>query len=319
MPSAAFFASVRKSLFGGAMQQSAVDAIGALEVAWIDSQAKSLDQFAYVLATVFNECSAPMKPIEENLNYSAERAHQVWPNKFPTVAAAGSYAHNPEKLANHVYAGIIGNGNEASGDGWRFKGRGFSQLTGRSNYANFGQMLGLDLIGHPEMLLDPKIGAKVLITGMIDGLFTGKKLSDYFTTTKQDAVHARAIVNGDVAMNGPKIAGYWKAFRAALSLPATPAVTTPPAPAPAPVKLPPAPVPAPAPKPSPLENLKMNLSLFSLLLNLLPVLPMLEQDFELEVKNLTSSEDGKTKAIQTLHLLEDASKKLRAALGDKAP
>lgn len=70
----------------------------------------------------------------------------------------------------------------------------------------------------------------------------------------------------------------------------------------------------PAPK-----GLAMNLSLFSLLLNLLPILPMLEQDFELEVKNLTSSADGKTKAVQTLHLLEDASKKLRAALGDNAP
>lgn len=63
----------------------------------------------------------------------------------------------------------------------------------------------------------------------------------------------------------------------------------------------------------------MNLSLFSLLLNLLPVIPMLEQDFELEVKNLASSADGQTKAIQTLHLLEAASKTLRAALGDKAP
>lgn len=87
---------------------------------------------------------------------------------------------------------------------------------------------------------------------------------------------------------------------------------------PVPITAPVAP-PVPAIEPNPLEKLKMNLSLFSLLLNLLPVLPMLEQDFELEVKNLTSSEDGKTKAIQTLHLLEDASKKLRAALGDKAP
>lgn len=69
----------------------------------------------------------------------------------------------------------------------------------------------------------------------------------------------------------------------------------------------------------PQGTIAMNLSLFSLLLNLLPVLPMLEQDFELEVKNLTSSADGKVKAIQTLHLLEDASKKLRAALGDSAP
>lgn len=73
------------------------------------------------------------------------------------------------------------------------------------------------------------------------------------------------------------------------------------------------------PIPKPQGTLAMNLSLFSLLLNLLPILPMLEQDFELEVKNLTSSADGKVKAIQTLHLLEDASKKLRAALGDSAP
>lgn len=318
MPSVAFFASVRQSLFAGAMQQSAIDAINALEAAWIAAGVHSSDQLAYVFATVLNETGATMKPVEESLNYSAERAQKVWPNKFPTVAAAAPYAHNPQKLGNHVYAGIIGNGNEASGDGYRFRGRGFSQLTGRANYTKFGTLIGIDLIANPDKLLDPAIGAKVLVTGMIGGLFTGKKLSDYFTATKRDATHARAIVNGDVAANGPKIAGYWGRFVAALGVPTMTITPVPPAPAPSPIKSP-APVSTPIPQPSFLETAKMNLSLFSLLLNLLPVIPMLEQDFELEVKNLASSEDGKTKAIQTLHLLEDASKKLRAALGDSAP
>ncbi len=213
----AFFASVRKSLFGGTVPQSAIDTMNTLASAWTDAKATSLDQLAYVLATDFNELGSDMKSKEESFAYSAKRMLEVWPHKFKSLADAQTYVGHPEKLANHVYAGIIGNGNEASGDGYRFRGRGPSQLTGRANYSNFSQILGVDLVANPDQVMDPAIGAKVLIMGMIDGLFTGKKLSDYFTASKQDATHARAIVNGDVAANGAKIAGYWKAFRAALS------------------------------------------------------------------------------------------------------
>ena len=81
----------------------------------------------------------------EDLNYSALRLCQVWPNRFPSSAAAAPYARNPEKLANHVYANRMGNGNEASGDGWLFRGRGIFQVTGRSDYCMFASSIGHDL------------------------------------------------------------------------------------------------------------------------------------------------------------------------------
>ncbi|KAF0250183.1 MAG: putative chitinase, partial [bacterium] len=95
----------------------------------------------------------------ENLNYSAKRLMQVWPKRFPTLQKAMQYEHNPEKLANFVYANRIGNGNEASGDGWEFRGRGVIQMTGRGNYKAIGKALTLDLEKNPENLEDPKYAA----------------------------------------------------------------------------------------------------------------------------------------------------------------
>lgn len=81
--------------------------------------------------------------LEERLGYSAPRLMVVWPARFPSAAKANQYAMRPEKLANHVYAGRMGNGDEASGDGWRFRGRGLIQLTGRGNYAKFARDVGM--------------------------------------------------------------------------------------------------------------------------------------------------------------------------------
>jgi putative chitinase len=80
---------------------------------------------------------------EENLNYSAKRLTEVWPSRFPTLASAEPYARNPEKLANRVYAGRMGNGPELSGDGWRFRGAGPGQLTGRDNITRFAKAMGM--------------------------------------------------------------------------------------------------------------------------------------------------------------------------------
>ena len=82
---------------------------------------------------------------EENLNYSAERLMVVWPRRFPTLEVATSYAHNPEALANRVYAGRLGNGDEASGDGWRYRGAGAIQLTGRDNQGACALAFGVPL------------------------------------------------------------------------------------------------------------------------------------------------------------------------------
>lgn len=92
--------------------------------------------------------------LEENLNYSAEALARTWPKRFPTPAEAESYARHPEAIANRVYGGRMGNGPEASGDGWRFRGRGLIQLTGRANYTACAAALGLDCVAHPELLAE---------------------------------------------------------------------------------------------------------------------------------------------------------------------
>jgi putative chitinase len=89
--------------------------------------------------------SSDFTVLHENLNYSADRLHAVFPRYFPTVASAQAYGHNREKIANKVYGGRLGNGPEASGDGFKFRGRGAIQLTGRENYQKFANSLGKSL------------------------------------------------------------------------------------------------------------------------------------------------------------------------------
>jgi putative chitinase len=122
--------------------------------------------------------------LEEGLNYSPERLMKVWPSRFPDLATADKYAHNPQLLANKVYAGRLGNNQE--NDGWNFHGRGLIQLTGRENYANCGTALGIDFIRNPNLLTEPKYAA------MSAGWFWRKKglnaladARDYETMTKR--------------------------------------------------------------------------------------------------------------------------------------
>ena len=81
--------------------------------------------------------------LEENLYYTAPRLMQVWPSRFKTLAVANQYAKNPQKFANNVYANRMGNGSPESGDGWRFRGQGIKQLTGRDNYTRWGKTLNM--------------------------------------------------------------------------------------------------------------------------------------------------------------------------------
>jgi putative chitinase len=100
------------------------------------------------IAAFLGQCSAEsagLHELEEDLSYSAPRLCEVWPNRFPNAEAAEACAMNPEALANRVYAGRMGNGDEASGDGWRFRGRGLIQITGRTAYANFAQATKMTL------------------------------------------------------------------------------------------------------------------------------------------------------------------------------
>jgi putative chitinase len=96
--------------------------------------------------------SGGFKFLKENLNYRAESLVKVWPRHFPTLDVARKFARNPEKIANKAYASRMGNGDENSGDGWKFIGRGLIQLTGRSNYQAFADSIETDIEDIPEYL-----------------------------------------------------------------------------------------------------------------------------------------------------------------------
>jgi len=92
----------------------------------------------------------------ESGNYSASRIVEVWPSRFRSVADAEPYAHNAEKLFNNVYANRMGNGPPSSGDGYKYRGRGILQTTGREAYRKYGQRCGVDFENHPDLVLDPR-------------------------------------------------------------------------------------------------------------------------------------------------------------------
>lgn len=107
-------------------------------------------RLAHFLAQCAHE-SAEFKVVQENLNYSADSLKNVFPKYFPEPLNE-TYASQPEKIASRVYANRMGNGDEASGDGYTFRGRGYIQLTGRSNYTAFGQSVGADTVADPDLV-----------------------------------------------------------------------------------------------------------------------------------------------------------------------
>lgn len=88
----------------------------------------------------------------ENLNYSWEALLHIFPSHFSSQEDAMNYNRQPERIANRIYANRLGNGDEASGDGWKYRGRGFIQITGMNNYEICGEALGVDLVSNPDYL-----------------------------------------------------------------------------------------------------------------------------------------------------------------------
>jgi putative chitinase len=106
------------------------------------------------LAHFLSQCgheSGGFKAVNENLNYSADGLKKIFPKYFPGNISE-SYARNPEKIANKVYSSRMGNGDESSGDGWKYKGAGYIQLTGKSNYAAFDKFVEDDILGNPSLV-----------------------------------------------------------------------------------------------------------------------------------------------------------------------
>jgi putative chitinase len=137
--------------------------------------------------------SGELTRLEENLNYTAERLVEVWPNRFPNLAAAVPYARAPHKLANFVYANRMGNGSPASNDGWFYRGRGPKMLTGKDNYARMSRKLEMALLQCPDQLLTKYAGCQVAacfwsengLNELADDLPDDDQDSDYVTITRR--------------------------------------------------------------------------------------------------------------------------------------
>jgi putative chitinase len=107
-------------------------------------------RLAHFLAQCGHE-SGGFKAVSENLNYSADGLKKIFPKYFPGNLAE-SYARNPEKIASKVYGGRMGNGDETTKEGFKFRGRGYIQLTGKANYTNFAKFIGEDTVANPDLV-----------------------------------------------------------------------------------------------------------------------------------------------------------------------
>jgi putative chitinase len=215
---AAFFDAVRRDLFGGSLSQGQVDGMLVLDRAWRQYGDGDKRKFAYVLATTKRETGHTMQPI-------TEYGKRAYFNK---------------------YEGRKDLGNVLAGDGYKFRGRGFVQITGRRNYRDWEKRLGLRLTDAPDLALDPKVAGQIIVQGMMMGTFTGKALGGYINADRCDFVNARRVVNGTDKAN--LIADYAAKFLVALeaSPAADPAPPVSDAPKPANASPEPAALPAPS-------------------------------------------------------------------------
>ncbi len=171
---------------------------------------------AHVMAQISHECGAG-HDVVENLSYTAARMTQVWPSRFPTIASAQPYVHNPQALANKVYNGRMGNA-IGTDDGWNYRGRGASQTTGREGYQRLAKATGLNALGNPDLVNDSKL---FMLCGVADFINCGclpyAKADDILGVTKK-------LNGGTVGLDQRR---QWLAkWKAAIN--SVPAVTKPP-------------------------------------------------------------------------------------------
>ncbi len=140
---------------GGSKIDKYVDPLNA---AMLEFDINTPSRQAAFIAQIAHE-SGQFSHIKENLNYSASGLIKTF-GKYFNAKTAQQYARAPQSIANRVYANRMGNGDFASGDGWKYRGRGLIQLTGRTNYQSCGQGLGIDLLSNPDALLDPAIACR---------------------------------------------------------------------------------------------------------------------------------------------------------------
>jgi putative chitinase len=165
----------------------------------LDSEAKRVgittpQRISHFLAQLGHE-SGGFTTFEENLNYKTPaRLDAMFSAVRGAADAAALIAKGPQAIGNRVYANRNGNGNEASGDGWKYRGMGAIQLTGRENYSKASTRSGIDLVGHPEQILTPAVGAKVA--------------ADYWHASDlNDEADNDQITKITLAINGPALQG----------------------------------------------------------------------------------------------------------------
>lgn len=192
-----FFDSVGKGILGPSLDQGEVDGCNAILAAM---EGSPLAWAAYALATAYHETASTMQPIKEF------GGPTYFTRMYDPLGAR-------PKLSK-------ANGNIHPGDGKKFFGRGYVQLTWRSNYEKAGKKLGIDLVNNPDLALDPKVAAKIMRQGMTDGWFTGKSFSSYLPVKvmadRAAFTKARRIING--TDKADKIAGHAMDFQHALKV-----------------------------------------------------------------------------------------------------
>ena len=191
MASKQFYDAIHPELFQHGLSQSQVDGFEAI-LKSCSGIVTDNRQIAYVLATIYHECAGTMRPIEE----SGKGAHYDYGKKLKRGAGPGHRI--PYTTPDQLYYG-----------------RGYVQLTWYENYAIQSKLLGIDLLNHPELALQPEVASTILIHGMVHGDFTGHYLAQYFNTNETDYVNARKIING--LDQAERIAGYAQIFFKALT------------------------------------------------------------------------------------------------------
>ena len=192
-----FFDFSRVQLFGGSLTQKQVEGMTAILDYWEANHATQDKRWlAYMLGTAFHETDRKMQPIKEygSTSYFDKRYGPPPVGKNPGLAKTL--------------------GNTQQGDGSRYCGRGFVQLTGRRNYTDWKQRLNVDLLNNPDLLLTLAPSIRILFEGSIKGTFTGRRLDQYFNATTADWKNARRIINR--LDKADLIAGYAKDFYAAI-------------------------------------------------------------------------------------------------------
>jgi len=181
-----------------------VEWVSALNDTFAKFNIVSVKQQSAFIGQCAHECGN-FRILEENLNYKAVTLMKLWSKRFPTQEIANSYEKNPKKIANMVYSNRMGNRDEASGDGYRFRGRGCIQLTGHANYYHAGQACGVDFVMEPDLVATPMYAA------MTAGWFWDThKLNDY--ANRKDYVGMTKKINGGTIGLQDRIDHIEKAF-----------------------------------------------------------------------------------------------------------